>query len=96
MTTELRVATFNASLNRSAEGDLIADLTAADDPQAKAVAEIIQAADADIILVNEFDYDAAGAAATGFRANYLSVGQGDRKPIDYPYVYVAPSNTGGR
>jgi hypothetical protein len=37
----VRFATFNASLNRGSEEELIADLSATDDPQAAAVAEII-------------------------------------------------------
>ncbi|MBY0421497.1 MAG: hypothetical protein K2Q06_04280, partial [Parvularculaceae bacterium] len=37
----IRIATFNASLNRAAEGGLIESLSTPDDPQAKAVAEII-------------------------------------------------------
>ncbi len=93
-TADLRVATFNASLNRSGEGDLIADLSSGDNGQAQSVAEIIQKADADIILINEFDYDAAGEAADLFRTNYLEVGQNGEDPVEYPYVYVASSNTG--
>ena len=38
----VRFATFNASLNRSNEGDLVADLSTPDDEQAKVIAEIIQ------------------------------------------------------
>lgn len=88
----LRVATFNASLNRSAAGELVSDLTAGDDPQARAVAEIIQRTDADVILLNEFDY--AEGAVDLFRDNYLEVSQNGATPIDYPYAFVAPSNTG--
>ena len=29
-----------------------------------------------------------------FQANYIGIGQGGADPIVYPYVYVAPSNTG--
>ncbi len=91
----LRVATFNASLNRNAAGELIADLTTPDDAQAQAVAEIIQRTRPDVLLVNEFDFDAEGRAADLFRQNYLEVAQGDDlEGIEYPYVFVAPSNTG--
>ena len=92
--TDLRVASFNASLNRSTEGGLIADLTTGDNTQAQSVAEIVQKTDADIILLNEFDYDTAGEAAALFQTNYLGVSQNGADPIDYPYVYAAPSNTG--
>ncbi|MEO0991325.1 MAG: esterase-like activity of phytase family protein, partial [Pseudomonadota bacterium] len=94
MTTALRVASFNASLNRNNEGDLIADLTDGTNSQAQSVAEIIQRTDADVILINEFDFDADGDAARLFQDNYLSVSQNGQDPIDYPYVFVAPSNTG--
>jgi hypothetical protein len=89
-----RFATFNASLNRNNAGDLITDLSTPDNPQAKAIAEIIQRNNPDILLLNEFDYDANGTAADLFRQNYLAVSQNGATPVDYPYVYIAPSNTG--
>ncbi|PRX96293.1 endonuclease/exonuclease/phosphatase family protein [Allonocardiopsis opalescens] len=92
--SDVRFATFNASLNRAAEGELVADLSGRDDQQARTVAEIIQRARPDVLLVNEFDYDARGEAARLFQRNYLSVGQGGARPITYPFRYVAPSNTG--
>ena len=99
MDTSIRVATFNASLNRGTEGALIDDLSTPDNAQAKTVAEIIQRAAPDVVLINEFDFDAAGPngsslAAELFRQNYLAVGQNGAAPADYPYVYIAPSNTG--
>ncbi len=87
-------ATYNASLNRFNEGDLIADLSTPDNTQAQAVAEIIQRNAPDVLLVNEFDYDADGEAAQLFQDNYLSISQNGAPPIEYPYRYVAPSNTG--
>lgn len=90
----LRVATFNASLNRFNDGDLISDLSTPDNDQAKAIAEIIQRVRPDVVLVNEFDYDSAGIAADLFQSHYLSIPQMGADPIDYPYVFLAPSNTG--
>jgi hypothetical protein len=90
----VRVATFNASLNRSNEGDLISDLSTPDNFQAQTVAEIIQRTRPDILLINEFDFDAAGLAAQLFQDNYLSVPHNGAAPISYPYRFVAPSNTG--
>ncbi|WPF87483.1 ExeM/NucH family extracellular endonuclease [Cyanobacterium aponinum AL20118] len=90
----LRVATFNASLNRNSAGELIEDLSTLDDAQAQKVAEIIQRANPDIILLNEFDYDANGDAIRLFQENYLGVSQNGVNPVEYPYVYFAPSNTG--
>jgi 3-phytase/alkaline phosphatase D len=97
--TPVRFATFNASLNRFNAGDLIADLSTPNSDQAKAVAEIIQRTRPDVLLINEFDYDDQGdpddsLAAQLFQENYLSVSQNGAKPIEYPYRFVAPSNTG--
>ncbi len=90
----IRFAQFNASLNRSNAGDLITDLTAADNAQAQAVAEIIQRINPDVLLINEFDYDENGQAAQLFQQNYLGVSQNGAAPVTYPHVYQAPSNTG--
>jgi hypothetical protein len=88
----VRFATFNASLNRGSAGQLVADLTAPGNPQAVAVATIIQKARPDVLLINEFDF--APEALDLFRDNYLEVAHGDADPIVYPYAYIAPSNTG--
>jgi 3-phytase/alkaline phosphatase D len=90
----IRFATFNASLNRNSEGQLITDLSTPNNTQARTVAEIIQRNNPDVLLVNEFDFDAGGEAAQLFQENYLSVGQNGANPVEYPYFYVAPSNTG--
>lgn len=92
--TELRVATYNASLNRAAAGELVDDLSTPDDAQAQAVAEVIQRTAPDVVLLNEFDYVPDGVAIDLFRENYLEVAQGDADAIEYPYAFVAPSNTG--
>jgi myo-inositol-hexaphosphate 3-phosphohydrolase len=89
-----RLASFNASLNRDTQGELIANLSTPNDEQAQAVAEIIQRTHPDILLLNEFDFDPNGEAAQLFQENYLSVSQNGAAPINYPYRYVAPSNTG--
>jgi Endonuclease/Exonuclease/phosphatase family len=90
----VRFATFNASLNRAAEGQLIADLSTPDNLQAQNAAETIQRVRPDVLLINEFDFDAQGQAARLFQRNYLSVGHNGAAPIHYPFRFVAPSNTG--
>lgn len=90
----IRVATFNAYLNRPTEGQLIADLAALDNAQAKAVAEIIQRINPDVILLNEFDYDALGHALALFQENYLGVSQNGAAPVTYAYAFAGPVNTG--
>lgn len=92
---DFRVATFNAYLNRNEEGVLLADLTATEvDPQASAVAEILQRVRPEVVLLNEFDYVADGSAVAAFQNNYLKVSQKGAEVIEYPYVYLAESNTG--
>ena len=104
----LRFATFNSSLNQCDDrtspclsGGLEQLLTDPEFVQGRQVAEIIQRVRPDVILLNEFNYDATGNAANLFVENFLSTGQnasrhpdGPAEPIAYPYVYVAPSNTG--
>lgn len=90
----IRFASYNVSFFRSSEGELIDDLSTPNNEQAQNVAEIIQRNNPDVLLVNEFDYDSEGTAAQLFQENYLSVGQNGADPIEYPYVYLAPSNTG--
>jgi hypothetical protein len=90
----IRVATYNLSLNRNFEGQLIQDLSTGTNAQAQAVAEVIQRTQPDVVLLNEFDFDPGHVAADLFRANYLEVSQNGAEPIEYPYAFVAPSNTG--
>jgi hypothetical protein len=90
----VRFATFNASLNRAQQGELVSDLSTPDDEQAQNVAEIIQRTRPDVLLLNEFDYVEGGAAVDLFRENYLEVPHNGAEPIEYPYAFVAPSNTG--
>jgi hypothetical protein len=94
---DARFATFNASLNRSAQGLLAEHLS---DPnvddvfrrQAKNVAEVIQRVRPDVVLINEFDFDPAAVAL--FHDNFLQVSQNGSAPIKYRYSFIAPSNTG--
>jgi hypothetical protein len=90
----VRFATFNASLNRSFAGQLIQDLSTPSNAQAAAVAEVIQRERPDVLLINEFDFDAGGVALARFQDNYLSVPHNGAAAIDYPYAFTAPSNTG--
>ena len=90
----LRVATFNASLNRGAVGQLQTELSVPGSAQPSVIAEIIQRVQPDVLLINEFDFDATGASIRGFLDNYLAVSQNGAPTVDYPFVFVAPSNTG--
>jgi len=97
----LRFATFNVSLYDRAAGKLAERLASKADSQAQAIAEIIQRVRPDVLLLNEFDYDEHGTAIANFQSNFLAVGQngsgnpeGPAEPIEYPYRFLAPSNTG--
>jgi hypothetical protein len=92
---EVRIATFNASLNRFNAGELIADLSSPGAAQPGVIAETIQRQRPDILLVNEFDHDDGDVAVELFHDNYLAVAQHpDVEPITYPYRLGFASNTG--
>lgn len=100
----VRIATFNVSMEagnylpRGESGDqqvLIERLATGDEPQIKNIAEIIQRTRPDVLLLTEFDYIADPAQGVeAFLANYLTQSQAGQNPIDYPYYYYAPVNTG--
>lgn len=94
----LRIATFNAALEACAfckKSDqaldpqtLIKALNGPGHPRLYQVANTIQALDADILLLNEFDYIAdPQRGIRRFIDNYLGKDA-------YPYYYLAPVNTG--
>ena len=80
----VRFATFNASLNRNASGDLLVDLanplgSSGSIRQAHNVAEIIQRVAPDVLLINEFDLDlngTPGAGSTPMPLGYSSAAAG--------------------
>ena len=90
----IRVATYNTSLFRDADGQLIRDLETGDNEQARKIAEVIQRVRPDILLLNEFDYDESGRAAELFLTKYLAVGQNGLQPIEFKHQFTAPVNTG--
>jgi hypothetical protein len=89
----LRFATFNTSLYDEEHGGLIARLDEGDE-DARKIAAVIQRQRPDVLLLNEFDYDPTGRAATLFQERYLGVGQSGEAAIVYPYRYFAEVNTG--
>lgn len=90
----LKVATFNASLFRQRQGELLEDLEGGQDSSAKRVAEVLQRVQPDVFLINEFDYDAGGEAAKIFAEQYLAQAQNGATPFGELFVYVPESNTG--
>lgn len=91
----IRVATFNVwELGRDKLDEVDADSRGAH-PQLRSAAEIVQRLRPDVLLINEIDFDQDERAnARLFVERYLQVGQGGQEPIDYPYVFFEPSNTG--
>ena len=90
----VRFATFNASVNRNADGQLVHDLSNGNDPQLRNVAEIIQRSRPDVLLINEFDFVSDQQAARLFQRNYLSVSQHGARPIHFRHRFAGRSNTG--
>ncbi|MCH8536534.1 MAG: endonuclease/exonuclease/phosphatase family protein [Alkalimonas sp.] len=101
---ELTVATFNVSMEaanylpQDQQGDqteLIKRLATGEEPQIRAVARIIQLTRPDVILLTEFDFIANPAQGVhALQQNYLAVAQHGARPIEYPYYFYAPVNTG--
>ncbi len=90
----LRVATYNTSLYDEAAGGLVRRLEA-DDANARKIAAVLQRVRPDVVLLNEFDYDAGQRAADLFQRRYLETAQpGGGEPLHYPHRYLAPVNTG--
>src|SRR5262245_7659960 len=90
----IRVATYNNSLFRDHDDQLIHDLEGSGNEQARKIAEVIQRVRPDILLLNEFDFDKSNKAAELFRAKYLGVGQNGCEPIRFDFFFTAPVNTG--
>jgi endonuclease/exonuclease/phosphatase family metal-dependent hydrolase len=100
----VRIATFNVSMDATnytkrgqtlSGNELQSNLSNGEHKQIKNISEIIQRLKPDIILLNEFDYSKQSATdIQNFIKYYLHVSQNDNKPIDYPYSYSAPVNTG--
>jgi len=89
----IRIATFNASLNRNGPGVLIKALEKGDDKQIEAVADIIRIVRPDILLINEFDHDPEGRAVALFQAWLLHDGA-DTFGLELPHAFTTPPNTG--
>jgi 3-phytase/alkaline phosphatase D len=99
----VRFATFNASLNRDSSGQLLSDLanpagadftttTGMRIQQAHNVAEILQRIDADVLLVNEFDYDHNGVPGSGSSANGVGYSSEAAKLFQDNFLSAAHGN----
>lgn len=86
----IRVATFNVALFGSRGGQIADRLERGKNPRVRAITDVLIHANADIVLVNELDYDHEGRAA-----NALATILNERMPDKEPYLaYPFPTNTG--
>ncbi len=91
----LRMAAFNASMYRNSPGELVDALESGSDAQLLAAMYVIQTIRPDIILLNEFDWDAQGTAAKLLRTTLRDTpADSSLQGIDYPYLYQPGTNTG--
>lgn len=89
----VRFATYNTSLYSDQDQGMVERLRKGDE-RARKIASVIQRERPDVLLLNEFDYDANGTGADLFQRGYLDVGQSGLAPIRYPYRFIAAVNTG--
>lgn len=107
LATSLRIATFNVSMEAlnyvdyqsnetpMASGEELKKALSTNHLQIRNIAEIIQKVNPDIILLNEFDHlNDNHQTLKHFINNYLSISQNDNTPVNYPYFYQGPVNTG--
>lgn len=90
----VRFATYNTAMNREKQGQLLEELKTGKSDQAEKIAAVIQLIRPDVMLLNEFDYDAAGDGIKTFCDLYLGKSQHGQQPISYDYTYFSTVNTG--
>ena len=93
----LRVASFNLGLGLATPQALSQRLARREDPLLGRLSALLQALQADILLLNEFDNDGEGrdlGAVDRFCRDWLATPGPDGLAIDYPYRWSIPTNTG--
>ena len=83
----LRIATYHTELKRDGPGLLLRDILR-DDPQVRAVAQVIAHASPDILVLQRVDYDLNLTALTALRDKIAEEG------ANYPYLFAHPPNSG--
>ncbi|TVZ37332.1 endonuclease/exonuclease/phosphatase family protein [Alteromonadaceae bacterium 2753L.S.0a.02] len=92
---DFRVATYNAGFDPfSTAGELKTAFDTGVYVKAKKVAEVIQRANPDVLLLNEIDGNDTEATINAFNAHYLQVSQNGAQPVVYDYIYTNNCNTG--
>lgn len=90
----VRVATFNTAMIRAEPGAMLRELRGGECQQARKIAEIVQRAEIDVLLVCELDRDDAAASAQVLADEYFAVPQHGARAIRFEFVFAAPVNTG--
>ncbi|PTY36256.1 hypothetical protein BGP77_02800 [Saccharospirillum sp. MSK14-1] len=85
----MRLASYNVALNRASESALNTELKGAGSTQLRAVIEVMQSLQADVLVLNEIDRDADATNLDLFADRWLLPAG-----LDYPHRYFAPVNTG--
>lgn len=92
---DVRVATFNVGLDRFKKAtEMATALADGNDKQAKKIAEIIQRANPDILLINEIDGNDDKQTLNIFNEKYLKVAQNGAEAVTYDAMYMSDCNTG--
>ncbi|WP_158964844.1 endonuclease/exonuclease/phosphatase family protein [Chachezhania sediminis] len=84
----VRIATFNAELQRDGPGLLLRDIDRGEDKQIAAVIDMIAVAAPDILALQSIDWDHDGLTLAAFTARLADAG------IDYPHTFFPRGNRG--
>lgn len=88
-----RVAVVDAGLVGRDDGEIVSRLSTDFDPQAQAVARVLQRSRPDIALLVGFDWDSDARGVRRFVDRYLRVPP-DGQQLEYPHRFAAPVNRG--
>ena len=93
----LRVAVFNIAMSASVPGQILEQTASKSDARLSRLAAIIQHTRPDVLMLCEFDHPGEGGddgSVANFCRHYLECPQHQQQPIEYPYRYCPPTNTG--
>lgn len=90
----LTVATVDAQLTRTSEGELVADLTSGNDPQALQLSSAVQSERPDVLVLTNVDVDADGEVLASLRDDYFGAAASDGNPLHFNYSFAAATNAG--
>jgi len=83
----LRVATFNVELMRDGPGLVLRDIKTGDDPQVRAISQVIDLTNPDVLALQGIDYDYGLEALTALNTQFS---------MPYEYLFALPTNRGLR